>query len=263
MRPTDPDDDDDDRRRRRRARRDPDDEYEEDDRPSRRGRRYRDPAEEDYADDYGRRRPPTGDGLGISAMIVGILSLFIDFATPFGACLCPFVIVGAILGLIGVRPGRAGAGPPTSGEASSDADEVAAVKRIAADRKLGTFSQARSEHFLAMGNAPAPFQREALSLCESMGQSFLAHFRGKGFTLDYPSRRLTLIVLKDRDSYGAFLGEEPGKDEGGHFDLETNRLVIFDFRLREIPGLDRCLGTRYESFTRLGPYELLRPRAGS
>jgi len=46
-------------------------------------------------------------------------------------------------------------------------------------------------------------------------------------------------------------------------DCEARRfaLVIFDFRLREIPGLDRCLGHRYESWTRLGPYELLRPRA--
>jgi len=38
-------------------------------------------------------------------------------------------------------------------------------------------------------------------------------------------------------------------------------LVVFDFRLREIPGLDRCLGTRYESWRRLGPYELFRPRS--
>src|SRR5208337_3532750 len=32
------------------------------------------------------------------------------------------------------------------------------------------------------------------------------------------------------DSYAALLGEAPGKDVGGHYDLESNRLVIFDFR---------------------------------
>ena len=48
--------------------------------------------------------------------------------------------------------------------------------------------------------------------------------------MEYPKRRLTLIVLRDQDSYSALLGEAPGKDVGGHYDLETNRLVIFDFR---------------------------------
>jgi len=37
-------------------------------------------------------------------------------------------------------------------------------------------------------------------------------------------------------------------------------LVVADFRLRDISGMDACLGERYESWKRLGPYELLRPR---
>lgn len=44
-------------------------------------------------------------------------------------------------------------------------------------------------------------------------------------------------------------------------DCEAGRfaLVIVDFRLREIPGIETCLARRYESWSRLGPYELLRP----
>jgi hypothetical protein len=37
-------------------------------------------------------------------------------------------------------------------------------------------------------------------------------------------------------------------------------LVVSDFRLRDIPGMDACLSERYESWKRLGSYELLRPR---
>jgi hypothetical protein len=37
-------------------------------------------------------------------------------------------------------------------------------------------------------------------------------------------------------------------------------LVVADFRLRDIAGMDACLSERYESWKRLGPYELLRPR---
>jgi hypothetical protein len=38
-------------------------------------------------------------------------------------------------------------------------------------------------------------------------------------------------------------------------------LVVSDFRLRDIAGMDACLSERYEPWKRLGPYELLRPRA--
>ena len=37
-------------------------------------------------------------------------------------------------------------------------------------------------------------------------------------------------------------------------------LVVSDFRLRDIAGMDACLSERYEPWKRLGPYELLRPR---
>jgi hypothetical protein len=45
-------------------------------------------------------------------------------------------------------------------------------------------------------------------------------------------------------------------------DCEAGRfaLVVEEHRLREIPGLAACLDRRYEEFSRLGPYDLLRPR---
>jgi hypothetical protein len=89
------DDDDDDRPRRRRR------DEEEDERPRRRRPRYPDQAEDDYADDLRPRRRQGGDGLGVTAMVIGIVSLVIDLLTPLGACICPFIIAGVILGLVG------------------------------------------------------------------------------------------------------------------------------------------------------------------
>ncbi len=77
---------------------------------------------------------------------------------------------------------------------------------------------------------PMSTERLRSSLCESLGQDFLAHFRKLGFKLAYPDHRLTIVTLKDSKSYAVFLGKEPIKDEGGCYDLVTRRLLIFDIR---------------------------------
>jgi hypothetical protein len=115
---------------------------------------------------------------------------------------------------------------------SSEADEIAQIRQKLSDAGLGGSAEARSEHFLVLGNAPQAFQRQALARCEELGEAFLSHFRDRGFEVKFPNGRLTLITLKDLESYGALQGEAPGKDVGGHYDLETNRLVVYDFRSR-------------------------------
>jgi hypothetical protein len=113
---------------------------------------------------------------------------------------------------------------------ANEADEISAVQTLAEKAGLGPFSDSRTEHFLGLGDAPDPFREKALSICESLSAAFLPHFRKKGFNLAMPTRRLTVITLKDKDSYRAFLGEDPGMIVGGQYDLDTNRLVMFDFR---------------------------------
>jgi hypothetical protein len=115
-------------------------------------------------------------------------------------------------------------------EAADEADEIGQVEKLAKEAGLGPFRHAKSNHFLVVGDAPESFGREAMKRCEELGQAFLVHFRGRGFTVEYPAKRLTIIALKDQKSYATILGREPPKDVGGHYDLLTNRLVIFDFR---------------------------------
>jgi hypothetical protein len=113
---------------------------------------------------------------------------------------------------------------------ASDADEIAAVQALAKKAGLVPFKDSHTDHFLGLGDAPEVFRKTALGICESLSAAFLPHFRQKGFNLAMPAQRLTVITLKDKESYGAFLGDDPGKMVGGHYDLDTNRLVMFDFR---------------------------------
>jgi hypothetical protein len=143
--------------------------------------------------------------------------------------------------------GGAVRGGETREDAQAEAAEVAQVEKMASRAGLGTFHRATTAHYLAMGDAPASFEREALRQCEPMAGEFLDHFRGRGFEAAFPDRRLTVITLKDQDSYAALLGEAPGKSVGGHYDLGSNRLVIFDFRPGS--GLPEAQAERVNLFT--------------
>ncbi len=113
---------------------------------------------------------------------------------------------------------------------ATDAEELARVEKLARAAGLGPLRNKRSPHFLAVGDAPERYLRWVLDIAETLGRALLVHFRGHDFELEYPDQRLTLIALRDRESYAALQGEAPAKDVYGHYDRETNRLVIFDVR---------------------------------
>ncbi len=152
------------------------------------------------------------------------------------------ILRGVIAGLAGLAGPRFLSAQEDSGQGPvSDDAEIALVENKAKEAGLGGVESTKTEHFLGVGNASRSFQREGLRRCEALGGAFLAHFRGRGFQLAYPAGRLTVIVLKDAQSYATLLGEAPGEEVGGHYDVGTNRLVIFDFR----PGQNE-LGARAE-----------------
>jgi hypothetical protein len=126
-------------------------------------------------------------------------------------------------------------------------EEEARVRELARKAGLGPLTASRSPHFLAVGDAPEVFLQSALRHCEALSEALLRHLRGKGFELAFPAEPLTVVALKGQESYGRLLGEAPGKDVGGHYDLETNRLVIFDFRAG--PGAPAKGAERLNLFT--------------
>ncbi|APW60292.1 DUF1570 domain-containing protein [Paludisphaera borealis] len=125
------------------------------------------------------------------------------------------------------RPG-AGRKPESAGEA----DQTARVEARAKEAGLAAFRSSRTEHFLCLGNAPDSYREAALEICEALAKVFTPHLRDRGFKVATPPNRMMVVALKDAKSYEAFLGEEPGQAVGGHYDLDANRLVIFDFRPR-------------------------------
>lgn len=115
-------------------------------------------------------------------------------------------------------------------DAASTAEEIAAIEKQAKAAGLGAFRTTETEHFLGIGDSTEKHRADALTICQKLADAYRKHFRDKGFTVEYTKRRMTVVALKDKASYRKLLGEAPGSEVGGHFDLETNRLVVFDFR---------------------------------
>ena len=99
-------------------------------------------------------------------------------------------------------------------------------------RKAGMegFDESESANYRAIGDAPKRFREEALGVCEAVAADYRKHFTDKGFELDWPKEKLTVVALMGPKSYAMFEGDFLPQAGAGHFDLDENRLVIFDFR---------------------------------
>ena len=117
-----------------------------------------------------------------------------------------------------------------------DDAEAAAVRDQVRRAGLGTIRSKVSDRYLVLGDAPEPFLAEALRLCDGLARDFLGHFAQKGFDVEPPSKRLTVVVLSSPEAYAAYLGRPPGEAAGGHYEPGTNRLIIFDNRARANHG---------------------------
>jgi hypothetical protein len=139
-------------------------------------------------------------------------------------------LIETLLGTLVVTFQHEATGAGETGEDADEAKEIVDIQSSAKKVGLEPFAISRTKHFLCLGNAPDKFRGSALGICESLSEAFLLHFRQRGFSVAIPPHRATVIALKDDASYRAYIGEDPGEGVGGHYDLDTNRLVIFDFR---------------------------------
>lgn len=108
--------------------------------------------------------------------------------------------------------------------------DLEAVRDRARAVGLGPLRVTETEHYQGIGDAPDVFRKDALKLCEGLFDDYFKHFRGLGFAVKEPEGRLTVVVLADARGFRSFLGADPGEEVGGIYDLDTNRLVIFDNR---------------------------------
>lgn len=134
-------------------------------------------------------------------------------------------LIGSVLGTFELAASARG-GP------AAPADEEAEIRAAGRKAGLAPFRATETEHYLGIGDAPDAFRDQALRICKELAAVYQKHFRDKGFAVVFPGRRLTVVTLKGQASYNAFLGKGAGEAVGGHYDLDTNRLVIFDNRPR-------------------------------
>jgi Protein of unknown function (DUF1570) len=120
----------------------------------------------------------------------------------------------------------------TIGPRLARGDDAAIEAIRARGRKAGMegFDESETTHYRGIGDAHARFRDEALGICETVATEYRKHFKDKGFELTMPARKLTVVILMGPKSYAAFEGGFIDEAVGGHFDLEENRLVMFDFR---------------------------------
>lgn len=113
---------------------------------------------------------------------------------------------------------------------ASGADDLKPIRARGKEADLAPFEVVESDGFRGIGDAPAGFQEEALTICEAVSADYRRHFLDKGFDLNRPADKLTVVILAGTRSYAAFEKVPIGEVIGGHFDLEANWLVIFDAR---------------------------------
>jgi hypothetical protein len=155
-------------------------------------------------------------------------------------------IAGTLLSSLGACGRARGSSGKQGALSKSEQDEIAKVEELARKAGIGPFAHSQTEHLIGLGDAPAAFRQSALEIAESFAKVFVGYFRSRGFKAELPSGRMTVVTLKDAESYRAMLGEAPGMAVGGHYDLDTNRLVMFDLR-----GLQAELATAAERINTL------------
>lgn len=156
-------------------------------------------------------------------------------------------MLGSLFGTIGlVTPGWC------STPLESTAADLAPIFARAKKAKLGEFrfNESKEKHYVGIGDAPADFRAEAVSICESLAKVYRDYFEMKNFKVVIPKSRLIVIILKNKDSYKAFLGDVAGADVGaevgGHYDVETNQFVVFDSQHNDNR---RAASSRVNTFT--------------
>ena len=104
--------------------------------------------------------------------------------------------------LVGI-PGSSSAGGTTQEpEAKKDPADLAAreLERVSARVRTVTnrpLQVAASERYQAVGDASESFMKIAIGDCEQIAQDFLDHYQAKGFHVERPARRMTVVAFRD------------------------------------------------------------------
>lgn len=102
------------------------------------------------------------------------------------------------------------------------------IHKLETDKKLAPLARFESKHFTAWSNADDDFTVMRLRNCELLYDSFLSHFRRKGFALRPPSTKLMVAIFDSQAGFEAYLGEKASSGLVGVYHPKSNRLVVYD-----------------------------------
>jgi hypothetical protein len=111
-----------------------------------------------------------------------------------------------------------------------DDPKLALIRDQATKAAMPAFEESETAHYVGIGDASERFRRDALGICEEVAADYFKLFSAKGFEPKWPEGKLPVVILAGPKSYARFEGETTDKAIGGHFDLNQNWLVMFDFR---------------------------------
>ncbi len=147
--------------------------------------------------------------------------------------------------------GALGAGPPL------DDPRIAEIRARARKAEMQGFDESESTHFIGIGDTSKKFREEALEICEAVAADYFKLFADKGFKIAWPSEKLVVVILLGPKSYAMFEGGFIDEAVGGHFDLDRNRLVMFNFKgpganpKAPVPEVDNTLALVHETIHQL------------
>jgi Protein of unknown function (DUF1570) len=131
---------------------------------------------------------------------------------------------------------------PARGRAAQERElapaDVAAKELDRAKDRVGkattrTPGFATNERYQAVGDATSSFIKTTLADCELIAQDYVDHFRGKGFEIQRPPRRLTLVVFLEERPFREFsrkFAHNVPPSAIGFYSRSENWLVLYDIR---------------------------------
>ncbi len=99
---------------------------------------------------------------------------------------------------------------------------------------------ASSDEYQAVGDAAESFMKIAIADCELIAQEFLEHYQAKGFKVERPARRMTIVAFRDERpfyEYARRFARPLPPNVSGFYTRGQNSLVLYDSR--NVPAMQR------------------------
>jgi hypothetical protein len=147
--------------------------------------------------------------------------------------------------LNGIKGSSSAVGTTQEPEVKNDPADLAAreLERVSARVRAVTnrsLQVAASERYQAVGDASESFMKIAIADCEQIAQDFLDHYQAKGFKVERPARRMTVVAFRDERPFFEYARKFARKlppNVSGFYTRGENSLVLYDSR--NVPAIQR------------------------